>query len=87
MLGDLGDLGVDLRVGVGGGLVAPLRDDERADLLAQIVDLLLEPRVLELLFADRGRVLGLIGGLARRVLDLVENPMVRPPECGESRWP
>ena len=65
-LGDLGDLGVDLRGGVGGCLVAPLRDDERADLLAQVVDLLLQQRVLELLLADRGGVLGLIGGLAGR---------------------
>ena len=75
-LRDLGDLGVDLRGRVFRCLVAPLRHDERADLLAEVVDLLLQPHVVELFLADGSGVLGLIGGLAGCFLHLVEKTHV-----------
>src|SRR4051794_32232717 len=71
-VGDLRHLGVDLRIDVGGCLVALLRDDERADLLAQLVDLLLQARVLDLFLADGGGVLRLLRRLARGLFHLVE---------------
>src|SRR5438132_1661145 len=81
---NLGDLRVDLRRSVLWRLVAPLRDDERADLLAQVVDLLLQAHVLEFLLADRGCVLGLVGSFTGRVLHFVEKTHVDLRQKSES---
>ena len=69
--GDLSDASrdVDLRVGA-----APaLGDDEPADLGVQVVQLLLGPRVVDLVLADGGGLRGRVGRLLGITLGLVED--------------